>query len=1254
MKDKLSSKLLFVGLALSLLTAQGCAWVVVAAAGGIGGTMASGGGGSPGIVNTAPSVRIDNSTIGPKLLGPVSIGFTLSDSEGSATNIIAEFSLNGGAFQTATPTAGNIGTTKLTSSASGVMHSFQWDAARDLAPANEIENVIFRITASDVEQAELVDGDSSSAFRVGNSPPIITNINPIITGGSAEGAVVVRFTVSDTLSDPTTIAKYEFSIDNGQSFQDIATASIIGGVRPGIEITAAPTGVVVDFAWDTDLQPELAASVVLNAVKIRLTPRDTFNNTPFDGQSVENATSFSVDNNFKPQVLQLFDGIVDLSNPIIIPFALIDDDSDPTAVLIQWKEEKQSGFPAFDNVALNPFIDPTDPRFISASITDPAVRAAVLADPATRRNLQIITEVEGRSEESIALAGSTQEQIYAPDLTGSFAPLDFVGATVEVGAQSATVNSFALGKLLLTNPLPLPFNPGEKITLKINSQKQGRLLPASPNGVPHRAIWNSSADLFLRVNVAIKITPFDSRKGTSSESVRQGLLADGAATLSPREINQLGISGFDSADWNNDGRLDIVICVEDLSSIRVFLQDSNGDFTEAPQSPFSVEGKPRELVVSDFNGDGMVDVAYVRTDTSQEILIHHQSPSGLSLLSSATLQFNQPMLGAAGRMKKGDVNNDGRDDLILSVRDIGNPQSAGALHVFLQGNLDISAAPYSPLTLGIGPGLFDIGDLNNDSLLDVAVVNTGPAMGNSSVSVFLQDNSGVLARAPYSPLTAGQAATGIAIGDFNNDSRKDLAVAVAVADNDRILFFTQSDQGSLAAPATNSVLPLRGANPDDMTSGDMDGDGRDDLMLVMLGGGGLTFVLQQTSGQFSEPIGAPLAVPGNPFGTSSHLRMVDFDQDGRSELVASSPQGKLSIVERTRPGRLVEVPNSKFPSSQSPQVIEVIDLNQDGLQDVVYIGDRLDIKLQNAVGRFSFLFQGAPISGTGLAVGDLNSDNRVDIVTASNSTGEVFVLLQTSAGNFNPASPLALGAGSGAGAVAVGDYNGDNRLDLSIANLNSNNITVYLQNSAGQLVEAPFSPLAAGSEPRDVYTADLNNDGRHDIVTINRGSFDLTVYLQNSSGLPSLAPYSPLSVVDRPAGVEFGDIDNDGRQDIIVMSDQNPLLRMFFQEANGNLIEGSQSPFMLTNDFFSIPTLGDLNQDGLRDITLVRFNQNKLSVLSQNTPRMFTERSVDHFSPAGSIITQNIVIRDINGDSLADIVTLDINANQVSRILQKQ
>ena len=145
---------------------------------------------------------------------------------------------------------------------------------------------------------------------------------------------------------------------------------------------------------------------------------------------------------------------------------------------------------------------------------------------------------------------------------------------------------------------------------------------------------------------------------------------------------------------------------------------------------------------------------------------------------------------------------------------------------------------------------------------------------------------------------------------------------------------------------------------------------------------------------------------------------------------------------------------------------------------------------------------GAGIGPSSVVVGDFNGDSKPDLVVANDSSpGSVSVLLGKGDGSFQP--PVSYGVGPSPRSVAAGDFNGDGRPDLAVANLAlglySPSVSVLLGKGDGTF--EPAVKYAVGFDPRFVAVSDFNGDGKPDLAVIYNNNVTVLLNTGASAGL---------------------------------------------------------------------------------------------------------------------------------------------------------
>jgi len=361
------------------------------------------------------------------------------------------------------------------------------------------------------------------------------------------------------------------------------------------------------------------------------------------------------------------------------------------------------------------------------------------------------------------------------------------------------------------------------------------------------------------------------------------------------------------------------------------------------------------------------------------------------------------------------------------------------------------------------PNSIAVADVNGDGTPDLVVATTldhGSANNPGVAAVYLGVTS---ALGTYQPgvnyATTGSDPSGIVALDLTGSGGTDLVVSNYGSGSASIFLHDPANPGKYLAATTLTT----GGAPNQIVSADINGDGKPDLVLADLSASGNAIVLLQdtaTPGQFVAPLNLSTGA------MTPSVAVGDLNGDGKPDVVAANfdsngNNGQVTIFfqNASSPGTFL-APVS-FPAGAQPQAVRIMDVNGDGLPDLVVAnkgpgGDGtgaagVSVLLQDGTHPGTFLAPitySTPWGAIDVAVADLNGDGKPDLVVASLGpapSGAVSVLLQssTTAGTFGAATSYA-GFGQPL-SVAIADLNGDGHPDIAVAD--GFNATVLLQSA---------------------------------------------------------------------------------------------------------------------------------------------------------------------------------------------------------------
>ncbi len=344
--------------------------------------------------------------------------------------------------------------------------------------------------------------------------------------------------------------------------------------------------------------------------------------------------------------------------------------------------------------------------------------------------------------------------------------------------------------------------------------------------------------------------------------------------------------------------------------------------------------------------------------------------------------------------------------------------------------------------------------------------------------------------APAISYAVGSKPTSVAAVDVNGDGRLDLISANYNTNSLTVL--TNTGSGSFVKSGSYSV----GSQPDCVIAANVNGDGWVDLICANWGGNTLSVLTNNGSGGFV--LSATLIVGSFPASVTA----ADVNGDGKADLVCANWGGNtLTVLTNNGTGGFVR--SATLNVGNAPHSVTTADVNGDGKVDLICAnssGNTLSVLTNNGSGGFT-LSATVSVSNSpqSVAAADVNGDDKADLIC----TGSSLTIVLTNHGNsvFTTSGSY---AASGALCVIAADVDGDGWVDLICANEaggNGKTLTVLTNNGGGGF--GFNTNLTVGTGPFSVAAADVNGDGRLDLVCPNLNDDTLSVLINTATFTPS-------------------------------------------------------------------------------------------------------------------------------------------------------
>jgi hypothetical protein len=610
------------------------------------------------------------------------------------------------------------------------------------------------------------------------------------------------------------------------------------------------------------------------------------------------------------------------------------------------------------------------------------------------------------------------------------------------------------------------------------------------------------------------------------------LLGNGDGTFNPAVNIPVGNNpyGIAAASLRGNGKLDLIVANNTDGSVDVLLGNGDGTF-QSPMSS-SVGTFPEGVTAADVDGDGKMDVIVANFGSNTVTVLLGKGDG--SFKSKANYQVGAaPNFVTARPFTSG-----GKPDLAVACGDANNPDPLDGLTVLLNKGNGTFQQPGASYSAGIPVIDVIAGDFNGDGKSDLAVTQSSGA-----VSIFAGNGDGTF-KTPASYSVAGS--VGLAAADFNNDGKTDLAVTNELPETVTVLL----GQGDGTFPTGLALYQLPASlsqyallTPYSLAIADLHNSGKADLAVgvsnLVDGSGNVSIFSGKGDGTFnlsaSYSLNAIQSVAAGKFRNSSN----------NIDLVASENLNASYDVLLGKGDGTFQTP-STLDLPGAPNAVTVANFHNNNTADLVFgsgtcggVASTGTVLVLSGNGNGTFQLAVPYPSGSGClvdtTVGDFNGDGSTDIVSVVNNNklnkAQVEVLMNNGDGTF--AAAVGYPAGKLASAVAVGDFNNDQKTDLVVSNSNGNSVSVLLNRGDGTFA-APVN-YAVDLFPAWVGVGDFNGDGNLDIVTANSANSatnGVSILYGNGDGTfqPAIG-YAPGVVGDF---VAVGDLNNDGAPDLAI------------------------------------------------------------------------------------------------------------------------
>jgi hypothetical protein len=622
-----------------------------------------------------------------------------------------------------------------------------------------------------------------------------------------------------------------------------------------------------------------------------------------------------------------------------------------------------------------------------------------------------------------------------------------------------------------------------------------------------------------------------------------------------------------AGDVFGNGRANLFYLSSVSNSLSLYTNNGGGIF--GSNANFGVKlGLP---AVADVNRDGKVDFI---TPSYTNNLVFVFTNSGGIYGSNASFKVRSPVYVVAA-----DVNGDGWADLIVgSVTNNNANQYTNTIAIWTNNGSGTFGSNTSFTVGSVNQRVMDIkaAPVFSDGQMDL-IFAVSDLLGNTANTLMVYTNNGFGGFGSNTAVSVGSSTlpASVAVADVSGDGALDLISANAGSGT--LTIFTNTGVIPSGSFVSNS-MPVVGTNTFFVLAADLYRTGQSQLLTLNNGGAQFVVLTNNGSGLFGSNAvisgfaGANSFVQGAPiaadiFGNGSPALVIGLEN------IIAGPSGSLVIM--TNNGSGIFATNSSINTGLIPNAIAAADVNGDGKLDLIAAcynssgsSYSLIVLTNNGAGGFGTNVTLTLSAFSHLAVADVNADGRPDLLTVASiggfskltvftnisatGTGQLYSSSTTPPNFLNDSTTYQMTLGANPSGLVVVDVNNDGKPDVIIANANNpGTLTVmtntgFINNSGNAYTFVLASSPAVGAYPNALVAADINGDGKMDLISANWGVTTNTVtdlrgplgygtltVLTNSGNSGIFTNVATFSTGPGPNAVIASDVNFDGKLDLI-------------------------------------------------------------------------------------------------------------------------